>query len=612
MDSRKEGFARFRAVAVALGALAVASAAMAGDHAWRRLGPDGGQVNALAIDPSAPATLYAGTDRGVFKSGDAGISWDALNVAPVELRVSALAIQASAPETLFAGTPNGVYKSTNGGASWTWANAGVPSDHAVVALAIDPKTPATLYAGTFVYFCEDYASCLFKSIDGGTSWTALHLPGSPYPLSITIDPVNPETLYVAATDGVYKSTDGGQGWAKLNLAAYLVSALAIDSSDPATLYAATSTTFDQTKGGGVFKTSDGGAHWSAMNTGLPNKGVSALAIDRSAPATLYAGTIGGGVFKSVDGGGSWTAMNAGLTYTNVFVLAVDPADPARVYSGTRGAVFAYEKLHDAGPCTPDATTLCLNDGRFQVRTQWATRDGSSGPGQARALTGETGYFTFFDPDNVELMVKVLNGCGSNGRFWTFAGGLTNVSVVMTVTDVKTGAVNTYTNPQDAPFQPIQDTEAFSVCDFDASRAESAPAGYARAALVPPIVSESFDASAAPCVADATTLCLNDSRFKVQAQWFTPDGKGGTGQGIPLTGDTGAFWFFSASNVEVVIKVLNGCSVNSRYWTFAGGLTNVDVTLTVTDTQTGNVKTYTNAQGTPFPPIQDTGAFVACP
>ena len=128
----------------------------------------------------------------------------------------------------------------------------------------------------------------------------------------------------------------------------------------------------------------------------------------------------------------------------------------------------------------------------------------------------------------------------------------------------------------------------------------------------PIVSESFDASAAPCVADPTTLCLNDSRFQVQAQWFTPDGQSGAGQVIPLTEDTGAFWFFSSSNVEVVIKVLNGCGVNSRYWTFAGGLTNVDVTLTVTDTQTGNVKTYTNAQGTPFPPIQDTGAFASCP
>jgi len=60
------------------------------------------------------------------------------------------------------------------------------------------------------------------------------------------------------------------------------------------------------------------------------------------------------------------------------------------------------------------------------------------------------------------------------------------------------------------------------------------------------------------------------------------------------------------------KVLNGCGLNQRYWTFAGGLTDVNVILTVTDTQTGAVKIYTNPQGTAFRPIQDTGAFATCP
>ena len=99
---------------------------------------------------------------------------------------------------------------------------------------------------------------------------------------------------------------------------------------------------------------------------------------------------------------------------------------------------------------------------------------------------------------------------------------------------------------------------------------------------------------------------------MRTQWLARDGATGAGQTIPLTADTGAFWFFNSANVEMVIKVLNGCVLNSRYWTFAGGLTDVNVTMIVTDTQTGTVKTYVNPQGTAFQPIQDTSAFATCP
>ncbi len=111
----------------------------------------------------------------------------------------------------------------------------------------------------------------------------------------------------------------------------------------------------------------------------------------------------------------------------------------------------------------------------------------------------------------------------------------------------------------------------------------------------------------PCVAGANTLCLNNSRFRVTASFQSPAGSG-TATAVPLTGDTGYFWFFSANNVEVVIKVVDGRAVNNRFWVFAGGLTNVNVIITVTDTQTGATQTYINPQGIAFQPIQDTGAF----
>ncbi|HVR11849.1 MAG TPA: alkaline phosphatase family protein [Thermoanaerobaculia bacterium] len=114
-----------------------------------------------------------------------------------------------------------------------------------------------------------------------------------------------------------------------------------------------------------------------------------------------------------------------------------------------------------------------------------------------------------------------------------------------------------------------------------------------------------------CVTGDSSLCLGDNRFQVVAQWSTPDGQAGGGHAVALTADTGYFWFFSGANVEVVVKVLDGCALSNTFWVFAGGLTNVQATIAVTDTVTGDVKTYVNPQGTAFLPIQDTNAFATC-
>ncbi len=121
-----------------------------------------------------------------------------------------------------------------------------------------------------------------------------------------------------------------------------------------------------------------------------------------------------------------------------------------------------------------------------------------------------------------------------------------------------------------------------------------------------------ESSARPCVADTTTLCLNEDRFRVVAHWETPDGRAGAGEAVELTGDTGYFWFFSENNVEVVIKVLNGCAIgDGTYWVFIGGLTDVRVELEVEDVEAGEVKTYVNEAGTLFKPVTDTTAFATC-
>jgi len=110
---------------------------------------------------------------------------------------------------------------------------------------------------------------------------------------------------------------------------------------------------------------------------------------------------------------------------------------------------------------------------------------------------------------------------------------------------------------------------------------------------------------------AEALLLGNGRFKVVVT-FQANGSNDTGHPVQLTSDTGYFWFFAASNVEFLIKVVNGCGLNNRYWVFAGGLTDVRVDITVTDTTTGATRKYTNPQGKPFQPIQDTNALATCP
>ena len=114
-----------------------------------------------------------------------------------------------------------------------------------------------------------------------------------------------------------------------------------------------------------------------------------------------------------------------------------------------------------------------------------------------------------------------------------------------------------------------------------------------------------------CTSTPTVLCLNDDRFAVSTMWRTDTGSG-SATGVKLTGDTGYFWFFDPANVELVTKVLNGCALTSAYWVFAGGLTNVEVVLTVVDTQTGGAAFYYRFPGPAFDPVQDTEALATCP
>ena len=112
-----------------------------------------------------------------------------------------------------------------------------------------------------------------------------------------------------------------------------------------------------------------------------------------------------------------------------------------------------------------------------------------------------------------------------------------------------------------------------------------------------------------CTANATTLCLNNARFQVRVTFSVP-AQGITNapaQAVPLTGDTGYFWFFSANNVEITLKVVDGRAFNGFFWAFYAALSDVAYTITITDTDTGAVKTYSNTQGN-LASVADVTAF----
>ena len=119
--------------------------------------------------------------------------------------------------------------------------------------------------------------------------------------------------------------------------------------------------------------------------------------------------------------------------------------------------------------------------------------------------------------------------------------------------------------------------------------------------------------AGTCIPRERVLCLNDGRFRAEVDWHTVDGESGEGIAVEETADTGLFWFFDEANIELVVKVLDACDTEfESFWVFAGGLTDVGVTLTVTDTETLATAVYENPVGRRFETVADTAAFSACP
>ncbi len=291
---------------------------------WRGIGPDGGPVTKLVVDPVSPTVVYAGTVGGVYRSLDGGT-------------VRALAMDPASHVTLYAVTYAGAFKTSDSGASWTALRIG---NDPVFTLAVSSTAPTTLYATT--YFS------VFRSIDAGATWISVSNPDfTSLGLRLIVDPTAPRTVYAFGSLGIRRSDDGGASWQTINeglptplLGSLVVRAFSIDPTAPATLYAATAAAyFFEIQETGIFRSTDRGAHWALTGTGITDQRVSALAIDPTSPSTVYATTLEGRVYKSSDSATSWTAISGGLQTKAISCLAMNPQDRSTLYAGSDAGVF---------------------------------------------------------------------------------------------------------------------------------------------------------------------------------------------------------------------------------------------------------------------------------
>ena len=262
-------------------------------------------TRSVVVDPTNAAVVYAGTSSGggVYRSNDAGTTFAVKGNGLVVPSVNSLAVNPAAPATLFAGTVFGIYRTTDGGETWTEMRGGIPSGVTPnvneVVVVPSPSSPQPV-----VYAATNNRGVL-KSTDGGTNWAPANnglttFGTQPTTRTLAFDPANTSTLYAAVSSfpgGIYKSVDAGANWtnSSAGLSATIngqtftpgVTALLVDPASPSTVYAATASA-------GVYKSTDGGANWSPSNAGLPNRSVQALAVRPGSPNVILAGTLAGG------------------------------------------------------------------------------------------------------------------------------------------------------------------------------------------------------------------------------------------------------------------------------------------------------------------------------
>jgi photosystem II stability/assembly factor-like uncharacterized protein len=327
-------------------------------------------MGALAVAPSDPNTIYAGTGeadnsgdsyygRGVLRSTDAGATWKLLGISHFDRRtISKIVVSPTDPKTVYValaadGTNGvstsspgtGIWKSTDGGSTWTNTTTKISTTEEYSDLAMDPLNPQTLYAAVGSYYGTS-VNGIYKTTDGGKTWMAAgNAPkgSNNGNTKIALAPTNDQVAYASIADPstgslskMMKSVDGGVTWQQLaatpnymGAQGWYDSTLAVDPSSPNTVYAAGQDS--------VLRSLNGGLTWSDITLGFNGHGPHAdhHGIGFDADGRLLDGNDGG--IWRLDNGipALWTDLNGNLQITQFTGIALDPTHSQLAYGGSQ-------------------------------------------------------------------------------------------------------------------------------------------------------------------------------------------------------------------------------------------------------------------------------------
>jgi photosystem II stability/assembly factor-like uncharacterized protein len=333
------------------------------------------------------------------------------------LAINAVAVDPMTPQTVYAAPAAGtsILKSADDGATWAAASDDLDDDLGLACLAIDPNFPATIYAG---------GEGVLKSGDGGQSWGPAALLPSPV-TSLAVDPSNSAIVYAGTSPdpnnsrsgqgGLFVSTDFGQTFHPTSVTADAIGAVAADPSTPGTVYAA-----------GVralYKSADSGATWTTLTDGSLSD-FHALAFDPANPGALYACLGNGQVYNSPDGGATLTATDGGFQTAGVTACVFSQNSVMHI-GAVRGSDAFVMKLDGAG-AVRYATYLGgkLNDTAAAIAVDGAgnayitgTTASSDFPvakaTQAKLAGAANAFLVEFDPSGTLLFSTFLGGSASD-------------------------------------------------------------------------------------------------------------------------------------------------------------------------------------------------------